>query len=500
MESDPIAMLTSHALAARGDFTVGAATVHPALRTISGPAGDALLEPRVLQVLTVLADAAGEVVTRDILFARCWGSAQVGDDSLNRAVAGARKALVAAGETQAEIETIPRTGYRLVARRAESQAPGAVSRRHLIAAAGGGVLVLGGAGLWSVRSREQRSFDEMMDRARVAMAYEHRSAETANYSRQALALRPDDPGAQALFAYVQAMRVVGERPGSARKALVEAEQASRSALASDPGNPEARLAQITLQWPMLDFFTTEERLHEILKSHPDNIEVMRGLWNLLQCVGRSREAAALNLRAVTLAPTSAMNQFPRAQFLWILGQPAEADRVIDRAMRFWPDHRYVRFARFILYAFTGNPRAALAMLDDPGARPQGFTGDSVALWRVNLAALDGRSQDRVAAAVKANRDAAARSPALASQAILTLPLLGEVDAAFDAAKTLFPGPGRAAAKGSPSRGTAWKFAPFLFTPPAAPLRADPRFVQICDASGLTDYWRRRGVVPDYQRT
>ena len=44
-----------------------------------------------MQVLVVLADAAGQVVTRETLFNRCWGGVYVGDDSLNRAVAAVRK-------------------------------------------------------------------------------------------------------------------------------------------------------------------------------------------------------------------------------------------------------------------------------------------------------------------------------------------------------------------------------------------------------------------------
>jgi hypothetical protein len=39
---------------------------------------------------------------------------------------------------------------------------------------------------------------------------------------------------------------------------------------------------------------------------------------------------------------------------------------------------------------------------------------------------------------------------------------------------------------------------WLFTPPVAIMRADPRFQKLCDAFGLTAYWRARGVKPDYQ--
>jgi DNA-binding winged helix-turn-helix (wHTH) protein len=44
-----------------------------------------------MQVLVVLADAAGHVVARRTLFERCWGEVYVGDDSLNRVIAALRK-------------------------------------------------------------------------------------------------------------------------------------------------------------------------------------------------------------------------------------------------------------------------------------------------------------------------------------------------------------------------------------------------------------------------
>ena len=39
---------------------------------------------------------------------------------------------------------------------------------------------------------------------------------------------------------------------------------------------------------------------------------------------------------------------------------------------------------------------------------------------------------------------------------------------------------------------------YLFTPPCAVMRADPRFLTLCEGMGLVDYWRSRGVRPDYQ--
>src|SRR6476659_7402096 len=106
-------ILTTADLAGRSDFTLGLAIVSPSTRTIAGPGGTADVEPRVMQVLVVLADAAGHVVTRETLFQRCWGGLYVGDDSLNRAIGAVRKLDTEIAGESFGIETIPRTGYRL---------------------------------------------------------------------------------------------------------------------------------------------------------------------------------------------------------------------------------------------------------------------------------------------------------------------------------------------------------------------------------------------------
>jgi hypothetical protein len=37
----------------------------------------------------------------------------------------------------------------------------------------------------------------------------------------------------------------------------------------------------------------------------------------------------------------------------------------------------------------------------------------------------------------------------------------------------------------------------LFTPTAAPMQRDPRFMPLMEEMGLADYWKRRGIVPDF---
>ena len=78
-------------LANRSDFSVGSLRVSPARRSLAGPGGSAAVEPIVMKVLLMLFDAAGNVVTRDDLFASAWGGVFVGDDSLKIGRASCRE-------------------------------------------------------------------------------------------------------------------------------------------------------------------------------------------------------------------------------------------------------------------------------------------------------------------------------------------------------------------------------------------------------------------------
>src|SRR5436190_2882104 len=171
-------MLTTADLAARDDFTLGGVIVSPSTRAMRGPMGTTDVEPRVMQVLVVLAEAAGQVVTRETLFNRCWGGVYVGDDSLNRAVAAVRRAVEAVGG-RFEVETIPRTGYRLVVPKGEgSEHPleadrktDSISRRGaIVAASAAAAAIIGGSGFWWANvTRTDRRFDALMARGETAM-------------------------------------------------------------------------------------------------------------------------------------------------------------------------------------------------------------------------------------------------------------------------------------------------------------------------------------------
>ena len=123
--------------------------VTPARNIIEGPEGETGIEPKIMQVLCVLASEPGRVFSRAELIDKVWGTEHGADESLTRAISLLRKAL---GDTRSEpatIETIAKRGYRLLPSamvadappelkaeaKAEAKAAMAVDRRAWIAGA-----------------------------------------------------------------------------------------------------------------------------------------------------------------------------------------------------------------------------------------------------------------------------------------------------------------------------------------------------------------------------
>src|SRR3954471_11364259 len=89
------------------------------------------LQDQPLQILDELTTRPGEVVTREQLIARLWPKGVVEfDTGLNTAVRKLRNALGDDADTPRYIETLPRKGYRFIAR-LEPAAPAATAAATL---------------------------------------------------------------------------------------------------------------------------------------------------------------------------------------------------------------------------------------------------------------------------------------------------------------------------------------------------------------------------------
>jgi DNA-binding winged helix-turn-helix (wHTH) protein len=97
-------------------FQLGELTIDPMAGEVSGAAGREKLDPKVMDVLVMLAQHAGQVVLREDLLARLWPNTVVTDDALSRCIYELRRQLPQAGgdeQYRAMIETVPKRGYRL---------------------------------------------------------------------------------------------------------------------------------------------------------------------------------------------------------------------------------------------------------------------------------------------------------------------------------------------------------------------------------------------------
>ena len=99
----------------RGSFRVGEWLIRPELGRIIGHGKSVRVEPKVMQVLEVLAQSAGEMVPREDLIQRVWPGVFVTDDVLTRCISVLRRVFEDSRTEPQVIETISKRGYRLIA-------------------------------------------------------------------------------------------------------------------------------------------------------------------------------------------------------------------------------------------------------------------------------------------------------------------------------------------------------------------------------------------------
>jgi len=109
---------------APGAFRLGDRHVDAAAGTISDDGGAVRLEPKVMDVLVCLAQAAGRVVSKDEILATVWPDTVVEEAALSRCISELRRGLGDDAKRPRYIETIPKRGYRVIAQVAEIDGAG----------------------------------------------------------------------------------------------------------------------------------------------------------------------------------------------------------------------------------------------------------------------------------------------------------------------------------------------------------------------------------------
>lgn len=520
MDMTRTGLMTTASLADMPDFVVGEAVVCPATRTIDGPGGGIQVEPRVMQVLIVLAEADGGVVTRDTLLARCWGGFYAGDDSLNRAIGGVRRVATAIAAGSFEIETIPRTGYRLITHRqrepldtsaadhsaiqpqAVATPVAAVSRRWVVA---GGVAAAaaGGLAFWSMRPAATDAAAQLMDDSRTAMR-----AGTAATAREAIALlqravaiAPNNAQAWGLLALTKA-RADEHAIDTTISPAGDVATAANRALQLDPHNGDASAA-LAIAIPYYgDWLAAEERFDKVLRAHPGHLYTQDSRAFFLGAVGRMRQSALDRISFSRDDSFDANLQYRHIYALWFLGRIPEADRAASRGLEMWPGHPGIWFGKLWVLADTRRFDRAVSHIDDPNGRPQ-LPKAMFDTLRTGMLAAKSRAPADVDAAIKQLMAGVSHSVAAVVNALMLLNLMGATDRAFELSQAYYleRGPIIAAMEWRPGQPVVpdqrRRKTNMLFTPTAAAMQKDARFMPMMEAMGLADYWRRRRVLPDF---
>jgi DNA-binding winged helix-turn-helix (wHTH) protein/tetratricopeptide (TPR) repeat protein len=96
-------------------FSFGDWTARPAQRSLERNGERIVLEPKLMDVLTYLADSAGAVISVEQLLTDCWQGTFYGDNPVHKTIALLRKALGDDSKAPRYIATVRKRGYQVIA-------------------------------------------------------------------------------------------------------------------------------------------------------------------------------------------------------------------------------------------------------------------------------------------------------------------------------------------------------------------------------------------------
>lgn len=464
-------------LSDRPDFELGPILVRPALRLLEKANTSVSVEPLVMQLLVTLSRRAGKLVTRAQVFDACWGTAAVGDDSLNRAVAMLRKALRKATGGAVQIETVPARGYvlRLVA---DEEAREGAGDTDVVASE-----IEAGYDSWRLGLPEP-------DHLRLELL------------RRATAKSPESDAAWGMRALLCRQAAEYAEPDDIPSYVEECQSAARRALKLNARQGEALVALVSVAPLFGRWSHTRAALIHALELVPGHIIALHDLAMLEMATGRVRAAKTTMDGLIARDALAACLYYKSMYQHWSVHDLAGLDHISDRAIQLWPSHPAVWVARFWTLAHTGRGHASIAMLDDAATRPL-IPEPALRLLRTSVSASLTGGDQMADQATRMCREAAASGPALTLAAINGLGLLGRVDDLFDLSYAYYlltgrgPVPPRHTKEEPSINDQHRRVTQALFTPACAGMRADSRFMDLCERMGLADYWETTGLSPDF---
>ena len=376
-----------------------------------------------LQILLLMLDRPGEVITREEIQQRLWHADTFVDfdAGLSSAVRKLRDALGDSAENPRYVQTLPRRGYRfiapvalnetrtesptdLVAAETKAPAPRRIDRRSLIfaAVAVAAVIAIASYALLSARRNiptDTEAYDLYLKGVSTAgrgslSAFRDATA----YFEKAIAKQPDFAMAYAAMAQAQ-LQFVYAGQFAPRDVIPKAEASARRALELDASLPLAHHVMATIQqtyyynWEEAErerqrardirtggfeahlaaanVFVHEGRLSEAAAEaeqarHADPLSIAGALavGSVLRDAQQYDRALAEFRRALTLSSSLARAHYQIAVTQLCMGQLADANSSMEQAVRMSPDNTRFRAYLAALYAKAGRKAEARAIFDD----------------------------------------------------------------------------------------------------------------------------------------
>lgn len=316
--------------------------------------------------------------------------------------------------------------------------------------------------------------------------------QTYQSRKRVAAQAPDDPNALIGVAFFTGF-VLSDLPRAERpQAVVEARRAAEKGLKLAPGFGDTYATWCLLHSDAL-LAQCEDQLRAGAKVDPDAPYLNGFLADQMGAVGRLDEATELTRLSYT---HNRFNNFKIGDMLRTLEFTGDTDGARDlyqQGARWWPEYRFALVRNRILGLLERADFEAIRRLEEQeGAGVLGAEFPKTA---------------PIAEAVKSRSIPALRrecSPPGAflkmARCMIAFAAIGDIDAAYAVADKLFP---RRLGRNPQETEQIWLDEPaapplrLILSPGAAPMRRDPRFLQIAQRVGLADYWRLPGRGPDF---
>jgi len=313
---------------------------------------------------------------------------------------------------------------------------------------------------------------------------------------------PDNAFAQSLYGFMAAYRAASLPVGLRPAAIAEAREAANRALKLEPGYGDSYTI-FALTTPLVEWKAREAYLRKAVSVLPDSKSATIQLIELLQNAGRFRESAPLAESVFASSPYQVRSLIEVINARLWTGQVREAQAPIQRGLKFFGGVPWFVAKGFEATAFHGAPGEAETLLRGPVATKLFETeGDAKAFGLDVIAALRLPRPANIDRVVALCKKAPGRSAEIRRTCFMALAALNRLDDAFALASTQYPDQHAATAGEREAKWLSSDMVPtaYLSIPATAPLRADPRFVDLVNRVGLLQYWKSSRRPPDFCTT